>query len=80
MPKINFKSTVFHSITGEPEFCQIHDSDWWLNINNNTSFHFRLFPGKNPKNPILGVLFGNFCPNLKKINFSGKRARSVSKF
>ena len=46
MPKINFKSTAFHSITQEPEFCQIHNSDWWLNINNNTSFHFRLFPGK----------------------------------
>ena len=31
-------------ITQEPEFCQI--CDWWWNINNNISFHFRLSPGK----------------------------------
>ena len=30
--------------TQEPEFCQIWD--WWWNINNNISFHFRLFPRK----------------------------------
>ena len=34
--------TAFWPITGDPEFCQI----WWWNINNNVSFHFRLFPRK----------------------------------
>ena len=36
--------TAFWLITWEPEFCQIWD--WWWNINNNISFHLRLFPRK----------------------------------
>ena len=36
--------TAFWSITRDPEFCQIWD--WWWNICNNISFHFRSFPGK----------------------------------
>ena len=36
--------TAFGPITGDPEFCQI--PDWCWNINNNISFHFRLFSRK----------------------------------
>ena len=40
---------VFWPVTRESEFCQ--KWDWWWNINNNISFHFRLFPRKtNDKN------------------------------
>ena len=54
------------------EFCQIWD--WWWNINNNISFHFRLFPRKtNDKifQKIQKALFwGHFGPFLPK--FAGK--------
>ena len=36
--------TAFWPITREPKPCLIWD--WWWNINNNITFHFRLFPGK----------------------------------
>ena len=36
--------TAFRPIAREPEFSQIWD--WWWNISNYISFHFRLFPGK----------------------------------
>ena len=35
---------AFWPINREPEFCQIWD--WWWNISNKISFHFRLFPRK----------------------------------
>ena len=38
---------IFWSTTRESEFCQIWD--WWWNVNNNISLHFRLFPGKTKK-------------------------------
>ena len=65
--------TAFWPITRDRKFCQM---SWW-NINNNISFHFRLFPrkitwqkfSKNPKKPILGP----FCPILGKNKFSWKK-------
>ena len=56
----------------ELEFCQIWD--WWWNINNNISFHFRLYTRKtndknffkNPKRTYFGVILGPFYPNLGK--------------
>ena len=69
----------------ELEFCQIWD--WWWNISNNISFHFRLFPRKtkdkivkiSEKKPILGK-FGPFLPKLRqKWIFREKRALSVFK-
>ena len=58
--------TTFWSITWEPEFCQIWG--WWWNMNNNISFHLRLFPRKtNDK------IFGFSCLNLGKNEFSWKK-------
>ena len=37
-------TSTFWPITLEPDFFQIWD--WWWNISNNKSFHFRLFPRK----------------------------------
>ena len=53
----------------ELEFCQIWDL-WW-NVNNNISFHFRLFPRKtkdkffrkNPKRTYFGAILDPFYPN-----------------
>ena len=100
MPKINFSIcffleilhfkescfdwlTAFWPITRKPEFCQIWD--WWRDINNNISFHFRLLPRKNndkifqktQKTLLLGH-FGHFLPNFgqKWISLE-KRALSV---
>ena len=36
------------------------DMDWWWNINNNISFHFRLFPRKN-NDKILQKIHKNRC-------------------
>ena len=60
------------------EFCQIWD--WWWNINNNISFHFRLFPRKTKdkifpkksKKPYFGAILCPCCPNLGKNEFSWK--------
>ena len=62
-------------------FCQIWD--WWWNINNNTSFYFRSFPGKTnkkifqriQKNPIL-----LFAQIWAKINSPEKRSLLVFKY
>ena len=54
--------TAFWLINWEPEFCQIWD--WWLNINNNTSFHFKFLINfsKNSKK----LFCGQFGPFLLK--------------
>ena len=71
MPKINFIIHFFlWRITGELKFCQI--CDWWWNININTSFHFKIFPGKlvtrffNKKsnNPYFRTILGIFLSHL----------------
>ena len=58
---------------------------WW-NINNNISFHYRLFPRKTNmtkffkkyQKPYFGAILGPFCPNLgQKCIFLQKRALSV---
>ena len=53
-------------------------------LNNNVSFHFRLFPRKtrdkifqNIQKNILGDILGLFCLNLRKMKFPGKKS-SVS--
>ena len=58
-------------ITGDPEFCPIWD--WWWNIKNNNSFHFRSFPRKtNDKifDKIIKTLFwdhfGSFLPKFEQ--------------
>ena len=71
----------------ERQFCQI--GDWWWNINNNISFHIRLFPGKTndkifkkiQKEPYLGPFLGPFYPNLgKNYFFLEKRTLSVFRY
>ena len=77
---------AFWLITQEPELCQIWD--WWWKINNNISFHFRLFPRKtNEKNfqKIQKALFrGHFGPFLPKFGwkwiFLERKALSVFKY
>ena len=68
--------TAFWPITWDPKLCQIC---WW-NINNNISFHYRLFPRKTnitkffkkSQNPILGP-FWALLPKLgPKMNFPRK--------
>ena len=66
--------TALWPITRETEFCQIWD--WWWNINNNISFHFRLFLGKTKdrivqkiQKPYFGVILGTFSPNLCRNKF-----------
>ena len=97
MPKIHFIIHFFLEILHfkescnligwqhrELEFCQIWD--WWWNINNNISFHFRLFPRKTKDNfkkkkfqkeTILGTILGPFTQIRTKMNFPGKKS-SVS--
>ena len=78
--------TAFWSITREPEFCQI--SDWWWNINENNSFHFRLFPGKlmtkffqKSKKTLFWCHFGQFLPKFReKWIFLEKRALTGFKY
>ena len=74
---------AFWPITGDPKLCQIC---WW-NINNNISFHYRLFPRKTNKifQKIPKTLFwahsGPFCPNWgQKWIFLEKRALSVFQY
>ena len=59
----------------EIEFCQIWD--WWWNINNNISFHYRLLPRKTNDKIILKIqkepILGSFYPNLGKNKFSWKK-------
>ena len=60
---------------------------WW-NINNNISFHYRLFPkkltsqifSKYPKNPILGPFLAFLLKLGPKTNFPGIRALSVFQY
>ena len=67
---------AFRPITWDPILCQIC---WWI-INNNISFHYRLFPRKTsqnflkyPKNTILSP-FWALLPKLgPKLNFPGKK-------
>ena len=72
------RPAAFWPTTRDPKLCQI--CSW--NINNNISFHYRLFSrktniklklSKNSKSPILG-LFCALWPKLgPKINFPGKK-------
>ena len=67
------------------EFCQIWD--WLWNINNNISFHFRLFPGK-IKGKIFQIVqktlfwgnFGPFCTNVGKWILLQKKVMPVFKY
>ena len=79
--------SAFWPITREPEFCQIWD--WWWNINNNISFHFRLFPRKlfkifnklkKFKKIILGPIWALFAQIGQKWIFMEKRALPVFKY
>ena len=72
-------------ITRDLKFCQIR---WWI-INNNISFHFRLFPGeltwqkfsKNPKKDLFWTHFGLLLPKFEqKLIFLGKRTLSAFKY
>ena len=64
----------------ELEFCQIWD--WWWNINNNISFHFRLSSRKTndkfflkiQKEPILGPFWALFTQIWPKMNFPAKKS------
>ena len=68
------KNKLYHPlflwrITGELKFCQI--CDWWWNININTSFHFKIFPGKlvtrffkKSNNPYFRTILGIFLSHL----------------
>ena len=75
----------FGLVTWELEFCQIRDL-WWI-INNNTTFHFRLFPSKtndkifhkNQKNLIQGH-FGLFLPKFEQKWIFLKKKRTLSVF
>ena len=79
MPKINFIIHFFlWRITRELEFRQI--CDWWWKININTSFRFKIFPGKlmtrffkKSKNPYFGTILGSFCPYLREKDFLWKK-------
>ena len=63
----------------ELEFCQTWD--WWWNINNNISFHFRSctrrnndkFFSKNPKRTYFGAILGPSYPNFGKNEFSWEK-------
>ena len=62
--------------TWQQEFCQIWN--WWWNISNNISFHFRSFPGKTEyfkksKNPIWEPFLALFAQIWGKMNFPGKK-------
>ena len=63
----------------ELEFCQ--KWNWWWNINNNISYHFRLLRRqlffKNPQRTYFGAILGPFYLNYGKNEFSWKK-RSVS--
>ena len=70
--------TAFGPITGDPEFCQI--PDWCWNINNNISFHFRLFSRKtnykifqNFQKSLFWGRFDFFAKNLGKNEFCWKK-------
>ena len=68
-PEFDWPS-AYWIITREPEYCQIWR--WWWNINNNTSFRFRLFPGKtNDKifQKIQKNFFGGSFQIWAKMNF-----------
>ena len=64
--------TAFWPINWEPEFCWIWD--WWWNINNNISFHFRLFSRKTFLN------FNKFFKKFKKKLFWGQFGPLLLKF
>ena len=64
---------AFWSITREPEFCEIWV--WCWSMNNNTSFHFRLFSEKTndkifqkiKKSPSLGTFWALFAKTWTKM-------------
>ena len=68
---------AFWPITWNPKLCQIC---WW-NINNNISFHYRLFPRKTnitkffkkSQKPYFGLILGSFDQLGAKIEFSWKK-------
>ena len=76
MRKIDWLTALW-PITWDPEFYQI----WWWNINNNVSFHFRLFPRKTnmtkffkkSKKTYFGAILSPFCSNFGKNEFSWKK-------
>ena len=68
-------SIAFRPITLEPEFCQICDSDLCRKINDNTSFHFKLFLGKN-----YHKIFQKIQKLYFGLNFPLKSALSVFKY
>ena len=59
-------SILAPKLTWDPKLCQIC---WW-NINNNNSFHYRLFPRKTNMTKFFKIsqkrYFGPLCPNLGK--------------
>ena len=62
-------------------------NDWWLNINSNISFHFRLFPGKTKskifqkkQKTLFWEHLAPFCPNLGKNEFFLKTVLLLKKF
>ena len=73
-------STWLAVLIWELESCKIWD--WWWNINNNISFHFRLFPRKTKDNfckkilkePILGQFWALFTQIRAKIHLPGKKS------
>ena len=80
-----WRLSAFWAITREPEFSQIWD--WWWNINNSISFHFRLSPRKtNDKifKKIQKKYFGNnlgpFAQIWPKLIFVEKRVLLVFKY
>ena len=75
IPQFNWL-TAFWPIIREPEFCQIWD--WWWNINNNISFHWKtndeIFQTRKP-------YFGPFSPKFgQKCIFLEKKALSVFRY
>ena len=77
---LSYNITIFWPITCDPKLCQIY---WW-NINNNISFHYRLFLRKTSttklfkksQKTLIWAHSGPFCPNLdQKWIFLEKRAQ-----
>ena len=69
--------TSIGHVTEDPELCQTWD--WCWSINNNISFHFRLFARKSNdeifqkiQKTLFWGYFGIFCPNLDKNELSWK--------
>ena len=76
---------AFWLISWYPKLCQIC---WWI-INNNTSFHYRLFPRKTnmtnffkkSQKPYFEPILGSLCPNLgQKWIFLEERVHTKKRF